>query len=551
MNRRPIVWSIAGHDSSGGAGLSADQRAADALGVHLCPVVAAVTAQSSLGVQAVRPVAPDLLGAQFAALASDLPPRAIKTGLLGSIAAVEQVARWVDHWRARAPAGTDPHAQLALVIDPVLGASAGGTAFASPELIEAYRRVLLPRATVITPHRAEAARLLGRPDAHHALPAQTVPEMARQLQALGVRSVVITGGDAPMPASPRPTGHGQAIDWLLAPEASGWLTAPRVATPHHHGTGCTFATGLASAMALGHGAADAAVLAKMLTHHALAHGHAAGQGAGPVVARAGFAQGPAHGGAPLPWLGLQEQLPWALQDTRFAPFTAPADGLYGILDSAARIREAAAQGLGLLQLRRKTRDHALPQVLTDSLRACAATGTTLFINDHWREALALPGGPGIRLGVHLGQEDLLALEAQDQALLRERQDHLLLGLSSHSLWELARAAGCGASVIACGPVHPTSTKDMPWRPQGPDNLRWWVAHSPVPVVAIGGLMGPDELQAAAACGPAALCVVRGLGQTDGEMQRALPALRRAITQGREGHRGARLLGPVALPHPVL
>jgi hydroxymethylpyrimidine kinase/phosphomethylpyrimidine kinase/thiamine-phosphate diphosphorylase len=375
--------------------------------------------------------------------------------------------------------------------------------------------------------------------------------------------VVITGGDAP--AAMATTGLADApaaphvIDWLLTPHASGWLTAPRVDTRHTHGTGCTFASGVAAALALGHVEADAIVLAKMLTHHALQHGHAAGQGPGPVMARAGFAQGPRHGGAPLPWLGLDETLPWAMQGTHFAPFTAPPDRLYGIVDGAQRVADGVASGLKLLQLRRKTRDALLAHHIRTSLEACSSSQASLFINDHWREALALLAAPpsasspgmGQHLGIHLGQEDLLALSPADQATLRQHSAQLQLGLSSHSLWELARAAGCGASMIACGPVKPTATKDMPWRPQGTDNLHWWVAHSPAPVVAIGGLLTPDDVAQAARCGPAAVCIVRGLGQTLDETQAALPAFRQAVSDAVAAHGQGAQPGSAALPHPVL
>jgi hydroxymethylpyrimidine kinase/phosphomethylpyrimidine kinase/thiamine-phosphate diphosphorylase len=83
-------------------------------------------------------------------------------------------------------------------------------------------------------------------------------------------------------------------------------------------------------------------------------------------------------------------------------------------------------------------------------------------------------------------------------------------VSSHCLWELARAAAWQPDYIACGPVWPTLTKAMPWRPQGLHNLAWWVAMSPVPVVAIGGILEPAQLADAAACGAQAGCVVRGL-----------------------------------------
>ena len=125
-----IVWSIAGNDSGGGAGLSADARAAAAFGVHLCPVVAAITAQNSLTVTHVEPLAPELLDAQLAALVDDLPPAAIKTGLLGSAANVAVLARWIDRLRVRGP--------VALVIDPVLGATTGA-AFADDAVLRAYR----------------------------------------------------------------------------------------------------------------------------------------------------------------------------------------------------------------------------------------------------------------------------------------------------------------------------------------------------------------------------------------------------------------------------
>ena len=155
--------------------------------------------------------------------------------------------------------------------------------------------------------------------------------------------------------------------------------------------------------------------------------------------------------------------------------------------------------------------------------------------------------PGFRLGVHLGQEDLQALSADDRARLLAERDRIMLGLSSHSLWELARAAGCGASLIACGPVQATTTKDMPWQPQGEDNLRWWLAHSPAPVVAIGGLLTPADVRRFAACGPAAICVVRALGLHAQDMAHAVPALRSAVRVGRHERRDE----AIALPHPVL
>ena len=476
----PIVWSISGQDSGGGAGLSADQRAADAAEVHLCPIVAALTAQSSVAVESVHPVPPEQLHAQLEAMANDLPPRAIKTGLLGSVANVRVVTQWVDRLRQRGP--------LALVVDPVLRASTGES-FANVALVEAYRRELLPRATVVTPNRREAARLLLRHD-------HDVLDQARALRALGTEAVCITGGDADEPT---------ARDHWHSAHATGWLALPRRAAPNTHGTGCTFATALAAAIARGFVPADAAVIAKMLTTSGLRPDALnPGRGAGPVRPRHGFI--------------IDRTLLPTLSDDELPTFTpspaAPVQGLYAITDDATHLHTLVAQGVRTVQLRLKREDGEgdatwqarLLDQISRSRAAAQGHGATLIVNDHWQQAAAL----GVDF-VHLGQEDLLALngEAHEQ-LMRARANGLRLGLSSHSLWELARAAAWQPDYIACGPVWPTLTKAMPWQPQGLHNLAWWAAMSPAPVVAIGGILAPEQLTAAAKAGAHAGCVVRGL-----------------------------------------
>jgi hydroxymethylpyrimidine kinase / phosphomethylpyrimidine kinase / thiamine-phosphate diphosphorylase len=517
----PILWSIAGTDSGGGAGLSADQRAADAFGVHLCPVVAAVTAQSTVTMHHVHAVAPELLDAQLATLAADLPPRVIKTGLLGSAANARVVATWVDRLREHGP--------VDLVIDPVLRASTGAS-LANAELLQAIRTTLLPRATVITPNQQEAKALLG-----NSAPIG-VPAMASALRALGAGSVCITGGDA---------GDTLANDWLDTPHTSGWLSLPRVPTADHHGTGCTFASSLAAALAWGFVGADAAVLAKMATTQALRHARAVGRGAGPVVAGPGFASDPTL----LPQLSLDAIAPsvWTMRERAGDP------GVYAIVDSAERVEVllGVRPTVSTIQLRIK-RPHGVPvddpvwreqlhQAIHRSQAAADATGTTLFINDHWQAALEA----GAR-ALHLGQEDLLALSPTDRTQLQTaRAQGVQLGLSSHSLWELCRATALQPDYIACGPVWPTTTKDMPWRPQGLDNLAWWAHMSPAPVVGIGGVLDPGHLRDVASTGAAGGCVVRGLGD---DPAATLPQWLAAWASGR-ALRGVRSW-PV-LPHPSL
>lgn len=307
-------------------------------------------------------------------------------------------------------------------------------------------------------------------------------------------------------------GDGSLRAWLDTPHARGWLTsAPgteRVVTPQQ------LSGELAAAHAEGFVTADAAVLAMMRTHHP----------------------------QQLPLLSWDAQQP-------IAPLAPPAPArpldLYAIVDSAARIVKVLAAGVKTVQLRIKTPEQPDAQwheMLRDeierSVAACGETGAELFVNDHWQ--IAAEAGAG---GVHLGQEDLLALGDAGRAALKATG--MALGVSSHSLWELCRALTLGPRYVACGPVWPTLTKAMPWKPQGLDNLAWWCRMAGVPVVAIGGVLGPVEVEQAASCGADGVCIVRGLGEQPRDV---LPALQQALDAGR---RRAVTAAQPAWPHPSL
>lgn len=489
----PIIWSVAGTDSGGGAGLAADTRAAAAMGVHLCTVVAAVTAQHSRGVSAVFPLPAEALRAQLLALRQDLPARVIKTGLLAHAPAVDVLLA--------------QRGDAALVVDPVLGATAGGAAFCDDALLDAYRHQLLPAATLITPNRREAERLLD------AAPGQLpVPELARRLRAMGAGAVCITGGDD------ETTSPDLSLDWLDCEQARGWLALPRLrARPDrplsHHGSGCCFATAAAAALARGFCVADAVVLAKMLTWAALRDGHAAGEGPGPLRPGPDFIDDPST----LPVMGFEDEAQltreslqrWhrALSEPRASGFTP---GLYAITADPLRVATLADSGhFSHVQLRLKrgegVSDDALRASITQAVAAMEGRTPTLWINDHWQLALAC----GAR-ALHLGQEDWARLPpaSRDQLLEGVESGALLLGLSSHSLWELCRARALRPTYIACGPVWATTTKDMPWLPQGLAQLRWWAHMAGRPVVAIGGVLTPAQVLAAQATGAAGVCLVR-------------------------------------------
>ncbi|HSV54409.1 MAG TPA: bifunctional hydroxymethylpyrimidine kinase/phosphomethylpyrimidine kinase [Burkholderiaceae bacterium] len=504
----PIAWTVAGSDSGAGAGLQADLRAFDAFGVHGCCAVAAITAQNSVAVQAVEAVSHRMLDAQLAALAADLPPAAIKAGMLGSAGNLHALVRWIDRLRESRPG-------LPLVVDPVLG-STTGTSFANEELLQAYRRTLLPRTSLLTPNRREAAALLGQ------APLQSradVEQAAKALLEMGCQAVVITGGD---------DGGDSSEDYAATPHASGWLTLARVATPHHHGTGCVFASSAAAALALGFVEIEAIILAKMATAQALRHGYAAGLGAGPVRPRAGFGLDAEN----LPHFSI----PGRARGDGFAALADADLGLYAVVDSATWVRRVLDGGVRTVQLRIKSAEHpTLRDELRASIAAARAVNAQLFINDHWQ--LAIEEGA---YGVHLGQEDL---ETADLAAIA--QAGLRLGISTHAYWEVCRALRLQPSYIACGPIHPTQAKAMPWLPQGNDNLAYWCRLLPLPVVAIAGMDMERALQAAQ-CGAAGVAVISAITAAAAP-EAAIMDLQNAI---RTGQRLAQRQ-PAALPRPTL
>lgn len=259
-----IALTIAGSDSSGGAGIQADLKTFTALGVYGASVITALTAQNTTGVRAIHAVPPDFIAAQIDAVADDLDIAAVKTGMLGETAAVMTVCEAIER-----------HRLAHLVVDPVMVATSGDVLL-SADAIVAVRRELIPRAALVTPNLAEAAALLGT------APARSLHEMetqASQLLALGPAAVLVKGGHH--------VGAEEATDVLVksdAPDEPVHFSAPRIATRNTHGTGCTLAAAITAHLALGQRLEQAVGAAKAFLSAALAAGrdHAIGHGHGPV-----------------------------------------------------------------------------------------------------------------------------------------------------------------------------------------------------------------------------------------------------------------------------
>lgn len=256
----PIAVTIAGSDSSGGAGIQADLKTFSALGVYGASVITALTAQNTLGVQGVHDVPAEFVARQIDSVFSDLAVGAVKIGMLSRAEVVETVAE-----------GLDRYGQEQVVLDPVMVAK-GGDALLDADAVEALRTLLVPRALVITPNLPEAGRLL---ETAEAADEEEMAEQAAALLELGPRAVLLKGG------------HGagaESVDVFFDGGEPVRLAAERIDTRNTHGTGCTLSSAIAAGLAHGLDLLRAVAHAKAYVGKAIAEADAlmVGSGHGPV-----------------------------------------------------------------------------------------------------------------------------------------------------------------------------------------------------------------------------------------------------------------------------
>jgi hydroxymethylpyrimidine/phosphomethylpyrimidine kinase len=223
----PIALTIAGSDSSGGAGIQADLKTFAALGVYGASVITALTAQNTNGVTGIHRVPAEFVTAQIDAVFSDLAVGAVKIGMVAELSIIDAIAAGLDRWSPK-------H----VVFDPVMVATSGDRLLVA-EAVDALRTKLIPRASLITPNLPEAAALLDEPVASDEA---AVESQGRRLLALGCQAVLIKGG------------HGQgseSIDYLVDAKRTLALGAPRIATGNTHGTGCSLSSAVAAGLAKG------------------------------------------------------------------------------------------------------------------------------------------------------------------------------------------------------------------------------------------------------------------------------------------------------------
>ena len=260
----PRVMTIAGTDSGGGAGVAADLRALTACGVHACLAVTAVTVQNTVGVTGVHTLPPETVAAQIEAVATDIGLDAAKTGMLATSAIIRAIADACD----RVGIGAD--GPTPFVVDPV-AASVHGDQLLADDALDAFRSLLFPRATLITPNLDEVRLFVGV-DVHDRA-AQY--EAAKLLHAMGPRYVLVKGGHLVEDAD-------VCVDLLYDGHTFTELLGPRFATGDTHGSGDSMASATAAALARGMSVPDAVALGKRYVVEAVRHAYPLGAGHGPV-----------------------------------------------------------------------------------------------------------------------------------------------------------------------------------------------------------------------------------------------------------------------------
>ena len=276
----PKVLSIAGSDSSGGAGVQADLKTFGALGVYGMSAITALTAQNTLGVQGVYPVSADFLVEQLTSIFDDVPPDAIKIGMLGDVASIEALAAFLETRlssscglttgsciKPRDPAIKSQGDKVWVVLDPVMVATSGDQLIGD-EAVAALKDKLIPLADIVTPNLYEGEILLGRKS-------DDPIEAAKVLMALGAKGVLLKGGHG---------GGEVCLDVYADKNGVEVFEAPRLATKNTHGTGCTLSAAIAANLAKGLPVVEAIGEAKSYITEAIRHADEldVGAGAGPV-----------------------------------------------------------------------------------------------------------------------------------------------------------------------------------------------------------------------------------------------------------------------------
>lgn len=444
------ILLVGGTDPSG-AGLQTDWKIINALQVQALSVVTAVTAQTHSAVieHGVLPYAQ--IKAQFDSLLEE-DFVAIKIGMLGNENVIKALCEFLEQQEHDLP----------IILDPVLASSSGGELLNTQGLKQLLSN-LIPRVSLITPNTEELAVLTKLPVSTHS----EIEIAATRLLKMGAESVLVKGGHFSDKSN-------YCADTFINNEDKFYLVGERwKERTNVRGTGCALASAIASTLSKGYCLTDALVFAKAFISSGIRHAVKTNQ-----QYQFNFKT--------TDKLFQLADLPRLIKDSKqinhhfdFPSCETKRLGVYPVVDSFEWIKKLVPLGIETIQLRIKHKQEDTESEIKAAIDFCHKHNTRLFINDYWQ--LAIKHGA---YGIHLGQEDVEIADLQAIA-----DSGCRLGLSTHSYTEVAIAHAIKPSYLALGPIFETSSKIMPWIPQGVEAVENWIKllGNEYPLVAIGGI----------------------------------------------------------------
>lgn len=454
---RPLVLVIAGVDSGGGAGVTADIMSVHDQGAWGMPLITAYTCQSLDRITVVDPVKVEVFNEALKLALNDWDQKiaAVKVGVICNAAILEAVLKALE----------GPLAGVPVVWDPVLTATSGDIESAD---IKANLKRILKVTTVFTPNLPEALELTGRKESDIKSDAD-IFAMCDDLIAKGATSVLLKGGHN--------ISGLDAIDTFKSKKLSFKMRHSKKEGLGAHGGGCALSSSIAGLLACGYAIEDAVVMGKVYVTRGIFETDMCHEHKRPPIAHHGLDFDLDY----MPQI-IQEGFPEQAGPFPSAPFNM---GIYPVVDSADWVQQLLAVGVKTIQLRIKTDKHddeSNEKLVNEIKRACFLGHNfraRIFIDDHYK--LAAKFGA---YGVHLGMEDLMTADLEFI-----KNSGLRLGVSTHGIFEVCKVLTLQPSYIAIGHVFPTQTKEMESKPQGIERMgrQAMMLKNHIPTVAIGGI----------------------------------------------------------------
>lgn len=434
---KPAILLIGGLDPQGCAGLTADIQTVSAHGCHAVPLVTCLTEQTSQGLTAMGALPANQFMAQYESAVADFTIQAIKIGLIPDQAIADCVAKLIKQH------------QVPVIWDPVLATTSGGLPVETH--VQAALKQVLPEIALLTPNLPELKQLTG---------VDSMEAATQQLLADGLQACLVKGGHAESQWATEYFEHNTDAFYCYSPMQDAKV----------RGTGCVLAASIACHVALQHDVRDAIILAKAYLNRGIRQARKLGPYAVFEHAMAEMVL------EDMPKLCYSAAL---VGKTFQFPSCPHRLGIYPVVDSSDWVQKLVQEQVETIQLRIKGASDAQRSAEVKKAVAYSDDKVAFFVNDDWQLAIEHQA-----YGVHLGQEDL-----HDANITAIANAGLRLGVSTHSYWELARALAINPSYIALGPVFATTSKQMPWVPQGVARVRQWVRllGEQYPLVAIGGI----------------------------------------------------------------